>query len=120
LRLLLDEHLSPEIARQLRSRRHDVEAAVERPDLVSLPDHELFARMAAERRAILTNNVPDYIKLFNGALGAGQEHYGLLLIDDRSMPRARNTIGLFVRVLDEFLEAHPAEDALRNQLRWLP
>ena len=120
MRLLLDEHLSPEIARQLRSRRHDVQATVERPDLVSLPDHELFARMAVERRAILTNNVPDYVKLFNAALGSGQAHYGLLLSDDRSMPRARNTIGLFVRVLDEFLEAHPAEDALRNQLRWLP
>lgn len=120
MRLLLDEHLSPEIARRLRSRRHDVEAAVERPDLVALPDHELFARMATERRAILTNNVPDYIKLSNEALSGGQERYGLLLIDDRSMPRGRNTIGLFVRVLDEFLAAHRADDALRNQLRWLP
>lgn len=120
MRLLLDEHLSPESARQLRSRRHDVQAAVERADLVALPDHELFARMAAERRAILTNNVPDSIRLFSEALSGGQEHYGLLLIDDRSMPRSRNTIGLFVRVLDELLEAHPAEDALRNQLRWLP
>jgi predicted nuclease of predicted toxin-antitoxin system len=120
VRLLLDEHLSPEIARQLRARRHDVQAAVERADQVSLPDQELFARMAAERRAILTNNVPDYVKLFNAALGQGEEHHGLLLVDDRSMPRARNTIGLFVRVLDELLQAHPAEDALRNQLRWLP
>ncbi len=120
MRLLLDEHFSPEIARQLRSRRHGVVAAVERPDLVSLPDHELFARMPAERRAILTNNVLDYVNVFNAALGGGQEHYGLLLTDDRSMPRSRNTIGLFVRVLDEFLDAHPAEDALRNQLRWLP
>ena len=120
MRLLLDEHLSPEIARQLRARRHDVQAVAERPDLVSLPDHELFARMAAERRAILTNNVPDYVALFNAALRQGEEHYGLLLVDDRSMPRARNTIGLFVRVLDELLQAHPAEDTLRSQLRWLP
>jgi len=120
LRLLLDEHLSPEIARQLRARSHDVEAAVERPDLVGLPDHELFARMAAERRAILTNNVPDYVKLFHAALSAGQEHCGLVLFDDRSMPRSRKTIGLFVRELDAFLQANPAEDALLNQLRWLP
>ncbi len=119
MRLLLDEHLSPEIARQLRSRSQNVEAAVERPDLVALPDHELFARMAAERRAILTNNVPDYVKLVHEALAEGREHYGLVLIDDRSMPRSRNTIGLFVRVLDAFLGANPADDALRNQLRWL-
>jgi hypothetical protein len=120
LRLLLDEHFSPEIARQLRSRRHDVQAVVERPELLSLPDHELFSRMAAERRAILTNDVPDYLRLFNQALGAGEDSYGLLLTDDRSMPRARHAIGLFVRVLDEFLAAHPADDALRNQVRWLP
>jgi len=120
LRLLLDEHLSLEIARQLRSLSHDVEAVVERPELVSLPDGELFARMAAEQRAIVTNNVPDYVKLFGEALSRGDTHYGLLLIDERSMPRSRNTIGLYVRVLDELLEANPAADALRNQLRWLP
>jgi hypothetical protein len=119
LRLLLDEQLSPEIARELRARGHDVEAVAERPELVSLSDRELFARMAIERRAIVTNNVPDYIKLFTEALIAAREHYGLLLTDDRSMPRSRNTIGLFVRILAEFLDAHPAEDTLRNQLRWL-
>ena len=119
MRLLLDQHLSPEIARLLRSRRHDVGAVAERPELRSLPDRELFARMAAERRAIVTNNVVDYLQLFNAALAAGEISYGPLLTDDRSMPRAKNTIGLFVRVLDEFLHVHRAEDALRNQLRWL-
>jgi predicted nuclease of predicted toxin-antitoxin system len=120
LRLLLDEHLSPEIARRLRSRGHDVEAVAERPELVSLADHELFARMAAERRAIVTNNVADYVPLLNARLVAGDDSYGLLLTDDRSMPRSRNTIGLFVRVLAKFLNAHAAEDALLNQLHWLP
>jgi predicted nuclease of predicted toxin-antitoxin system len=120
LRLLLDEQLSPEIARQLRSRGHDVSAVGERSELVSLGDRELFARMVAERRGIVTNNVSDYVRLFNEAIAAGEEHYGLLLTDDRSMPRTRKAIGLFVRALDEFLRAHPAEDALRNLLHWLP
>lgn len=120
MRLLLDEHFSPEIARQLRFRSHDVEGVVERSELVSLPDEELFVRIAAEQRAIATNDVADYIKLFGEALSRGDTHDGLLLVDERSMPRSRNTIGLYVRVLDELLEAHPAEDALRNQLRWLP
>lgn len=66
------------------------------------------------------SRIDDRFKLYNAALGSGQAHSGLLLTDDRSMPRGRNTIGLFVRVLDEFLEAYPAENALRNQLRWLP
>ncbi len=33
MRLLLDEHCSPEIARQLRTLGHDVVAVAERPDL---------------------------------------------------------------------------------------
>lgn len=120
MRLLLDEQLSPEIARQLRRRRHDVAAVTERSELVALSDRELFFRMAQERRAIVTNNAADYVPLFNEAIAAGREHYGLLLTDDRSMPRSKKTIGLFVRVLAELLDAHPAEDALRSQLRWLP
>jgi predicted nuclease of predicted toxin-antitoxin system len=119
LRLLLDEQLSPEIARQLRARGNDVHAAVERDDLVSLADRDLFERMAAEHRAIVTNDVVDFVQLFNEALAAGRGHYGLLLTDDRSMPRSRQTIGLFVDVLGAFLASHPADDALRNQLRWL-
>ena len=119
MRLLLDEHLSPQIAHQLRARSHDVQAVSERPELLSLPDVELFARMAAERRAILTNDVSDYMRLFMAALAAGEDSYGLLLFDARSMPRARNTIGRFVGVLDELLDRHPSEDALRNQVRWL-
>jgi hypothetical protein len=119
LRLLLDEQLSPEISRQLRSKGHDVVAVVERQDLVSLADRDLLARMRIERRAIVTNNVSDVVKLFGEALAATEDTYGLVLTDDRSMPRRKSAIGLFVGVLDSFLCAHPAEDALRNQLRWL-
>jgi hypothetical protein len=120
VRLLLDEMYSPEIARQLRSRDHDVVAVAERAELLSGSDREIFIRMSAERRAIVTNNVPDYMALFAEAIAAGADHYGLLLTDDRSMPRRRDAIGTFVRVLHECLQAHPPEDALRNQLRWLP
>ena len=120
MKLLLDEQLAPQIARELRSRGHDVEAVIERAELVSLPDRELFVRMAVERRAIVTNNASDYIALFGETMAAGQECYGLVLTSDRSMPRSKNTIGLFVRVLDAILRTHPAEDALRNQVRWLP
>jgi Domain of unknown function (DUF5615) len=59
----LDEHYSPEIARQLRTRGQDVMAVAERPDLVGLGDDELLARMAQEQRAIMTNNVKDFMPL---------------------------------------------------------
>ena len=95
-------------------------AVAERPELVSGSDRELFSRVPDSRRAIVTNNVPDYMALFAESVAAGAGHYGLLLTDDRSLPQGRQQIGAFVRVLDEYLCAHPQEDALRNQLRWLP
>ena len=119
LRLLLDEHLSPQIAHQLRARSHDVQAVSELPSSVTSRPRALrthgrrAARDPDERRLRLHAPV-------HAALAAGEDSYGLLLVDDRSMPRARNTIGRFIGALDELLDAHPSEDALRNQVRWLP
>ena len=91
MRLLLDEHYSPEIARQLRTRGHDVVAVAERADLVGLGDDELLGRMARERRASMTNNVKDFLPL----------------------------VGRFVEALDAFLRRHQGDDACRNQVQWL-
>jgi predicted nuclease of predicted toxin-antitoxin system len=119
VRLLLDEHYSPQIARQLRSRGHDVAAVAERADLVGLADDELLRRMARERRAIVTNNVKDFIPLATRvALEAG-EHYGLLLTSDRATPRRLDAIGRLVEALDGFLRRHQGEDSYRNQVQWL-
>jgi NADPH-dependent 2,4-dienoyl-CoA reductase/sulfur reductase-like enzyme len=119
VRLLLDEHYSPEIARQLRTRGHDVVAVTERADLVGLGDDELLRRMARERRAIVTNNVKDFVPLATRtALEAGA-HYGLVLTSDRSMPRRIDAIGRFVETLDGFLQRHQGDDSHRNQVQWL-
>ena len=119
MRLVIDEHYSPEIARQLRARGHVV-CVAERSDLIQLRDDGIFELMARARRAILTNNARDFVPLAARAARAEDEHFGLLLTSDESMPRRREAIGLFVRVLDELLAANPAEDACRNQVRWLP
>jgi predicted nuclease of predicted toxin-antitoxin system len=119
VRLLLDEHYSPEIARQLRGRGHDVVAVAERTDLVGLGDDELLRRMAPERRAIVTNNVKDFMPLATRTALAAGEHYGLLFTSDRSMPRRIDAIGRLVEALDGFLERHQGEDSYRNQVQWL-
>ena len=107
------------IASRLRKRDHDVVAVVDRPELISKADRELFSWAVDDHRAIVTNNVPDYTQLFREVAATGEDHFGLLLNDDRSMPRSRKTIGLFVRVIDSFLREHPGDDELLNQLRWL-
>lgn len=119
MRLLLDEHYSPEIARRLRARDHDVAAVAERADLVGVSDEELFRRMAREERAIMTNNVKDFVPLANRAAVNGEDHYGLLLTSDKSMPRRLDAIGHVVDALNEFLSRHQAKDSCRNQVRWL-
>lgn len=120
LRSLLDEMYSPQIASRLRSRGHDVVSVTERTELAGRSDEELFASMAAEHRAIVTNNVATLVPLLQQAVTAGIDHAGLLLTSDRSLPRTKAAIGRYVTVLDELLVPHPDDDALRNQLRWLP
>ncbi len=120
MRLLLDEHYSPKIAEQLRGRGHDVASVAERSDLLASKDPALFAAAQLERRAILTNNVVDFMPLVHQAAAQGDDHHGLVFTNDSSLPRSTGTIGTFVKLLDGLLAAHPADDALRNQVRWLP
>ena len=62
MRLLLDEMISPAIARQLRDRGLEVEAVKrDRPELEAVPDREIVQRMTAERRAVVTNDIADFL-----------------------------------------------------------
>jgi hypothetical protein len=119
VKLLLDEHYSPEIARQQRRRGHDVVAVSERRDLRGLGDAEIMRRMLGERRVVITANVVDYVPCANALVAAGHGHFGLILTSDRSLPRRKQTIGQFVRILDRLLRSQEADDALRDRVRWL-
>lgn len=119
MRLLLDEHYSRRIAEQLRSMGHDVVSTKERPDLVGLADRDLFGLMAAEQRAILTENWGDFAPLAEEAADSALPHAGIVFTSRQRFPRSRNTIGLYVEALDAFLSAHPGDDALRDASHWL-
>lgn len=118
MKLLLDEHYSAEIARLLQARGHDA-AAVAQTDVAGSDDEPLLVHAAGERRALLTNNVGDFVPIAERWWAQGRGHYGLLFTSDAGMPRARATIGLYVDVLTTLMEAHPAEDAMRDQMRWV-
>ncbi len=119
MRLCLDGHYSPTIAQKLREAGHDVEAVKERPELVELSDAHLLALMTSERRALLTENVGDFAPLARQMVARGEDHYGLIFSSPHSMPRSRNTIGEFVRRLDEILRRHPGDDDFVNRVEWL-
>jgi hypothetical protein len=120
LRTLLDELYSKQIAEELRARGHDVVAVTERPDLEGLDDVELFSLMLPKRRAIVTENWGDFQRLIKDAAAAGTSHYGVLFTSRAQLPRSKQTIDLYARVLGEFLSRHPADDAVADSYRWLP
>jgi Domain of unknown function (DUF5615) len=119
VRLCLDEHYSKEIAVRLRDRSHDVHCVKERPELVGVSDRELWIGMRNERRALLTENVGDFMPLIQQDGQSGTTHWGIILSNPRVMPRGAGTIGLYVESLDALLSEHPGDDDFCNQVRWL-
>lgn len=121
MRLLLDEMISPHIARELRELGHDVQAVKrDRPDLISRSDRELIRAMAAEHRVIVTNDIADFQAIHDQLLAADEAHAGMVFTVDAIMPRTKRTIPTWVEALAELLEAHPNDDALRNRIRHMP
>jgi len=119
VRLLLDEHYSPRIAEELRNRGHDVVSVQERDDLRGLGDLELWNRASAEGRALVTENVADFMPLVRATAAEGERHVGIVFTSPRSLPRALETIGVYVDRLDSLLRDRPADNALSDQVLWL-
>ena len=110
MKVLLDEHLSPEIARQLRERGHDAIAVGERTDLRGRPDRVHFASLPEEQRVIVTRDLADFRPLLAEALRRGTPTYGLVCVPAR-FPLNRDGIGRLVAALDALLQANPEVDA---------
>ncbi len=119
MRLLVDEHYSPVLARVLRDRGHDVEAIAERADLVGATDEAVLTAAEREARGLVTNNARHLVPIAGRRLEAGGSHHGLILTSDRTLPRGREAIGGLTRALDALLTSLPADEALVDQTRWL-
>lgn len=111
MRLLLDEHFSPQIARRLREKGHDVVAVGEHPELRGRSDRVHFATAPDQRRAIATRNVGDFRPLLATSLRSGARTYGLVCVSAR-FSLTREGIGRLVRALEALLEDHPDDEAL--------
>ena len=118
MRLLLDEQVPAALARALRERGHDVISVQERTDLRGVEDPALFAAAQADRGTLVTDNVRHFRPEADLALAAGHEHYGLIYLTNKGMPRHR--IGVFIREavqrLDTLLQEHPGTEATSLQL----
>lgn len=122
MRLLLDEMLSAIVARALRERGHDV-VAVQDGDmghLRGIDDCALLGHASRERRAVVTDNVPDFVRCHQHRLERGQSHFGLLLFGNDTFPRHRHEVfvSYILAALESQLQDHPGEDD-SSWIRWL-
>jgi hypothetical protein len=119
VKLLLDEMLSPAIARELRARGHDVESVAGNPDREASSDPEVLALARAQHRALVTNNLRDFRPLHHEAVtpgGAG--HFGMIFMPG-SYRRTRADTGRILAALEAMLARYPGETDLANGEEWL-
>lgn len=116
MRLYLDEMIPPAVAVALRDGGDDAVAAAE-CDALGLSDAAQLARAIAEERALVTYDVRDYVLLARAAASAGRDHWGIVLVANRTIPPS--DIGGLVRALQTLLPERPARDALKNQTVFL-
>jgi Domain of unknown function (DUF5615) len=114
LRLLLDEHFSPEIARRLRDLGHDVIAVKERSELIGRSDRAHFASMSDQRRAIVTQDLGDFRPLLVQVMNAGEQTYGLICVPS-DLRVHRGATGQLVQALHRLLDENPEDDAAVRQ-----
>ena len=100
VRFLLDEMLSPEIARQLRRRGLDADAVAARPDLVGRPDDHVLAVATTEGRCLVTANIAYFAALDASWRADAREHAGILLVASGLLLR-RGSLGAVVSALNE-------------------
>ncbi len=122
MKLLLDEMISAIVADQLRARGHDV-VAVQDPELGHLrgvADCLLLDQAAEEHRAVVTDNIPDFVRCHQRRVDRDEPHYGLLLFTNDTFPRHRHDVfvGQLLAALEAQLLAH-ADDNDSSWVRWL-
>jgi predicted nuclease of predicted toxin-antitoxin system len=109
-KLHLNENLSPRLAEQLRQHGFDVTATAEK-DMIETDDDTQLAFAASERRAIVTLNHKDFAVLHAEYIGAGRDHWGIVLSTEEPMNVMRHRLLKLLNTL--------TADNLKNQVRWL-
>lgn len=108
--LFLDEDVRVLLGRVLRERGFDVYHVIER-DRNGKSDSEQFIYATKQKRAILTHNIRDYVKLAKTCQQQDKHHYGIIV--SHHLPFRE----LLKRTL-KFLSSHSKND-LKDRFIWL-
>ncbi len=106
MRLLLDEMYPRLIARELRTRGHDVVSVHDSPG-AGAPDDQVMDHARQDGRAVVTENVRDFRPLADLALASGANHHGIVFTTDRRWPRSDP--GSLIVALEALLASTPKQ-----------
>jgi predicted nuclease of predicted toxin-antitoxin system len=95
-RFLLDEHISPDVAKGCKERRVDVLSLPE-ASLLQADDHSIFRAAVREGRILVTYNTGDFARLYGDLLKEGSPIPGIVFINARTIPPS--DIGGLVKAL---------------------
>lgn len=110
VKLLLDEMHAHSIAEALTEDSWDVMAVAAEVDLRGMSDEDVLAHSAASGRALVTENVVDFVLLAAHWTGDGGAHAGLIFTNPRRFNRATIAYpGNLITALRRFLNNSPID-----------
>jgi hypothetical protein len=119
VKLLLDEMYPAHLARALRERGTDAEAVDERGPLRGLADEELLGVAAREGRALVSENVADFMGLYGEWGAAGRRHAGIVIALSSRFSRTPAGYEVLVDALFELCAQRSGHEALVNAVHFL-
>lgn len=107
------------LARALRERGADAEGVDERGPLRGLADEELLVVAAREGRALVSENVADFMRLYGEWGAAGRRHSGIVIVLSSRFSRTPAGYEVLVNSLIELAAQHPEDEALTDSVHFL-
>ncbi len=107
VKLYLDEDVRPLLAQVLRGRGYDVISCLEM-NLVGLSDKRQLLQATNMKRAVLTHNIRDFVKLHKKYY---QSHYGIILSEQVQF---KTLLRRILRFLSQF-----SSEKIKGQMVWL-
>jgi hypothetical protein len=119
VKLLLDEMYPAHLAGALRERGADAEAVDERSPLRGLADEELLVVAAREGRALVSENVSDFMRLYGEWGAAGRRHAGIVIALSSRFSRTPSGYEVLLDSLVELCDQRPGDEALADAVHFL-
>ena len=116
MKFLIDEMVSPTVARHLTDLGHDAQH-VRDLGLAGRPDGEVLDRATAEDRVVVTENAVDFVALLDAATSAGLVTVPVVLALKRTLPAGAGAMAHeLAKRLARWADQHP--DPYRH-VHWL-